>query len=506
MNNAACYTRRALELRAAEYYASIRKPEKEWKALEDLAPQLAEFEHRICAQDYDSANLLLKAIGINYLCAWGHYARLAELYERLLMNLSENHPSKCALLGDLGSTYYEMGQFHKAIGHCESALKIVTEQGDAAQQHHYMGVLGRVYSNSGQHERAIDLYQRAVTLAHKLGDYRNVGTYLGRLSVAYRRSGQVRQAIALYEEALPLLREGGNRTEYERHLGDLGSAYRDLGQFEKALQYHQETLAIARAIGYRRDEGIWLNSLGLDHYGLGHWQQAIDFYRQARAILSEIGDQRNHCVCLHRLGVTYWALGEVEQAIGYCTEALSLAETMVYQPGAFDCHVSLSRMLLSRRQLSAASQHSDAATNLHVPKTYYLAPLACGIVRLYQGYTSAEQAFTDAVRLCQEAIGRTIDLYQPHYALALALVGRAVCDSHWIDLAQRTDLLTPALAEYRRALAITAAPGVVRDALRDLELIRAAGIEGLEPAFALLEQAIADWQLLPGDALPSPTS
>ena len=29
--------------------------------------------------------------------------------------------------------------------------------------------------------------------------------------------------------------------------------------------------------------------------------------------------------------------------------------------------------------------------------------------------------------------------------------------------------------------------GIVQDALRDLELIRAAGIEGLEPAFELLE-------------------
>ncbi len=490
MSSPNSYSWRSLELRAAEYYTHIRKPESEWKTITDLAPQLAEFEHRICAADYDSAGLLLKAIGAGYLLVWGHYARLAELCERLLMNLPEDHPGKGALLGDLGSAYYEMGQFQKAIGYCVRAVKIATEQGDAAQQHRYMGVLGRVYSNLGQHERAIDLYQRAATLARKLGDYRNVGTYLGRLSVAYRRSGQVRQAITLYEEALPLLREGGNRTEYERHLGDLGSAYRDLGQFGKAIHYHQETLAIARAIGYRRDEGVWLNSLGLDYYGRGRWQQAIDFYQQARAILSEIGDQRNHCVCLHRLGVAYWALGEVEQAIDYCTEALSLAETMAYQPGAFDCHVSLSRMLLSRRQLSAASQHSDAATNLYVPKTYYLAPLACGMVRLYQGNTSAEQAFTDAVRLCQEAIGRTADLYQPHYALALALVGQAVCDSHWIDLAQRTDLLASALTEYRCALDITAAVGVVNDALRDLELIRAAGIEGLEPVFGLLEGAL----------------
>jgi hypothetical protein len=42
-------------------------------------------------------------------------------------------------------------------------------------------------------------------------------------------------------------------------------------------------------------------------------------------------------------------------------------------------------------------------------------------------------------------------------------------------------------AEYRRALENCAAPGVVCAALRDLEMIRAAGIEGLEPVFELLK-------------------
>jgi len=48
-------------------------------------------------------------------------------------------------------------------------------------------------------------------------------------------------------------------------------------------------------------------------------------------------------------------------------------------------------------------------------------------------------------------------------------------------------VVAQSLEEYRRELEICAAPGVVRDALRDLEMIRAAGIEGLEPAFELLE-------------------
>jgi hypothetical protein len=60
------------------------------------------------------------------------------------------------------------------------------------------------------------------------------------------------------------------------------------------------------------------------------------------------------------------------------------------------------------------------------------------------------------------------------------------CGPRWAGEGERAGLLAPALAEYRRALGICAAPGVVHDALRDLEMIQGAGIEGLKPVFELL--------------------
>jgi hypothetical protein len=86
-------------------------------------------------------------------------------------------------------------------------------------------------------------------------------------------------------------------------------------------------------------------------------------------------------------------------------------------------------------------------------------------------------------------LDKTASLYKARYALAAALVGCAVCDPRWAEEGERAGLLAPALAEYQRALENCAAPGVVRDALHDLETIRAAGVEGLEPAFELLESA-----------------
>jgi len=83
MADATVYTRRNLELKAAEYYMSIRKQEDEWKFLADLGPQLNEFQHLIRAGDCIGAYQVLESIS-DYLSKWGQYAWLVKMREKLL--------------------------------------------------------------------------------------------------------------------------------------------------------------------------------------------------------------------------------------------------------------------------------------------------------------------------------------------------------------------------------------------------------------------------------------
>lgn len=139
-------------------------------------------------------------------------------------------------------------------------------------------------------------------------------------------------------------------------------------------------------------------------------------------------------------------------------------------------------------ELSQARQRCVEALALDMADMSHQAALVLGIVLLRQRDPTAGQTFADAVARCRARLDKTPGLYEPRYALA-ALVGQAVCDPCWADEDERAGLLAPALAEYQRALENCAALGVLRDALHDLEMIRAAGIEGLEPAFELLESA-----------------
>ncbi|MBL0344371.1 hypothetical protein [Candidatus Villigracilis affinis] len=79
------FTQHDLTSRAADYFAQARKPRAEWKKLDDLSAQLAEFDLRCAAGDYDTAASVLTEIDFDYLLLWGHSRLLIEMHEKLQM-------------------------------------------------------------------------------------------------------------------------------------------------------------------------------------------------------------------------------------------------------------------------------------------------------------------------------------------------------------------------------------------------------------------------------------
>ena len=482
------YNQRNVELRAADFYAGLRKPESKWKSIEDLEPQLAEFEHRVRAGDYDEACRVLDQIDSDYLSLWGHHARLVKMREKLLGRLADPD-LRATNLGRLGKVCGNLGQVERAIKLYEKALAIVREIGDRWSEGIWLGCLGDDYRALGQVEKAIKLFEEALTIAREIGNRREEGIQLGRLGRTYRYLGQIEWAINFYEQGLAIAREIGNRREEGGQLGFLGSAYRDLGQVERATDYFEQALAISLEVGGRQGEGLWRGHLGRTYRDLGQVERAIKLYEEALDIALETGNRWGKGANLANLGRAYHTLGQVEQAIKFYEESLTIFREIGTRSGESYQLVGLGKALLAIGKLSEARRRCTEALALDVPETGYQAALALGIVLLHQRDEAARETFADAAARCQALLDKTVDLYAPRYALAAALVGSAVCDPRWAEEDERPGLLAPALEEYRRALENCAAPGVVRDALHDLEIIRAADVEGLEPAFELLESA-----------------
>lgn len=442
------YTRQALERRAADYYVQLRTPEETWKSIEDVEPQIDEFKHRVRAGDYDEAYWVLETIDYNYLYLWGYHARLLALRRMLSGRLANPH-LQAGNLGGLGRYYHFLGQFRKAISSQERSLEIARMSSSRCQEGFALNHLGIIYRAKGECEKAIKFHKQALAIAIERDDHTEKGALLSQLGLIHHTLGQFKKAVKFYEEALSIVQEVGHRRWEVINLGYLGRTYYALGQIRSAIRLYTKALTIARKVGFRLHEVIWLNNLGNAYYALDQVEQSITLYEQALDIAREIG---------YRKGEGYQLLG-------------------------------LSRAHLTIGKLLEAQNTCGDALDLKVFEIDFQAALVLGIVLLHKDDPYAAKAFQDAVDTCRDVVGKTANHYAARYKLASAMVGRAVCDPHWANEGDRPNLLAPALEEYLHALAITAAPGVVQDAILDLELIQAAGIKGLEQTFELLENA-----------------
>ena len=169
------FTRFALLHRAGEYYQSIRTPRASWKTIEDLAPQLAEFEVRIAGEEYDAAASVLLEIDFDYLMLWGHSRLAAELHERLKGRLTDRELIRASCI-NLGICYYSLGDYRRAIDHHEQSLAIAREIGDRQGEGVALGNLGICYYSLGDYPRAIDHHEQALAIAREIGDRQGEGS------------------------------------------------------------------------------------------------------------------------------------------------------------------------------------------------------------------------------------------------------------------------------------------------------------------------------------------
>lgn len=438
------FTLHALRSRGADYFTRVQTPREEWKTLDDLAPQLAEFELRCQNETYDIAAAVLFGIDFNCLMHWGHYRLAIDLHTRLQGHLTDPW-IVAGSKGNLSLAYRTLGEFPKAIMLLEQALAIDRETGNRDGEESRLGELANCYYELGQLPRAIEFYERALTIAQELGD----------------REGEAVQ------------------------LGNLGNCYADLGQTARAVEACERALGIARAIGNRREEATNLDRLAIRHVDLGEMQQAITLYEQALTINRDLGYRYGEAIDLANLGQAYAFLGQWERAIGYSRQAVEVADAIGSAQVQAGARYSLALTHLFAGDLPSARQVVEAGRDHPHPSTQADFALLSGIVHLRHGATdTAAEAFREAIADADSQLQQSPANYSALDTKATALAG--------LSLAGPTDRSDDAIATFRAARNVTTAAGIVTGVLRRLDTLAPADPAGvlyrLRPAAAGFER------------------
>src|SRR5215213_2661750 len=318
------YTQFALFNRAAEYFAQSRLPREDWKTIEDLAPQLAEFDLRCAGEDYDTAGWLLLEIDFDCLFRWGFYRQMAEMHERLQGKLRDV-TLKGSSVGNLGSAYRLMGHIQRAIDCTEQALKLAREAGERQSETVWLTNIGNSYGDAGQTESAIDYYKQALAIARSIGDRQRVGYNLTNLGNCYLDLGQPAAAIKGYEEALGIARDFGEPMIVAIVLGNLAEALMEEGRFEESVVQTLDSINIAKAA-----KSTYVCSYANGHLALARLLTGdLPGARAAASEAAKYDEPSNNSYIMALLGIIALLQGDALTASESFKDAAAQAESMV---------------------------------------------------------------------------------------------------------------------------------------------------------------------------------
>jgi tetratricopeptide (TPR) repeat protein len=425
------YTRYALLHRGAEYFKETRRPRETWKALDDLVPQLAEFELRCAGHDYDRAASVLGEIDFHYLFLWGHYRLLVDLHERLQGKVQESDLALTSMLR-LGNALYGMGQYDRAIRSYEEALALARRSESRGDQGKLLGNLAICYSDLGEVPKAIDYTKQSLAIAVEVGSRKVEAVQLVNLGVRYSDIGQTAEAIGCFEQALTLNRQIGNRAGECHTLANLADLYADLSQPDKARDLVEQARTSAVEISYRLVE-VFANSIsGRLLRQQERWAEAIPAYEEAVRLADEIGSVRFQMTARRDLARALTRLGDFERA----------------------------RLL------------SDEASRYLYPSGFSSVLALQGILAMRQAdREGARSAFEAAIAHADDLLRRGSQNWSPASARALAFAGLSLCKD--------ASLVATAVDAYRNARAINSNAGVVKEMLQDLDVLAAMDPTGL---------------------------
>jgi tetratricopeptide (TPR) repeat protein len=464
------FTMAALQAKAADFYVQIRTPAQTWRSLDDVRPQLAEFDLRCDIGDFDAAAIVLLGIDFSYLQVWGHYRTLIDLHTRIHDKITRpllqvDH------LGSFGHCYWSLGDYPKAISLHEEALRIARQtqyrQGEAVA----LVNLGNCHLTLGDYQKAITLYEDSVVIARQIDMQALEATALGNLGVCYSSLGDFPKAAGLHQDALRIGQETGDQPVQVNALINMGNCHLALGHYPEAITAYEDSLRIVRETGNRQGEANAVANLGNYYFCLGDYAKATGLQEDALAIVRDIGNRRGEAGITVLLARLHLARDDLAGAMSLFKEAMGIADaTSEFEPGVL-ARSGMVRVLLEAGEPAAALPLAAAALAVYYPTEHAAVCLLEGLALLALGRAQAGAAFGQALAAADALLALAAANVTALDVRALACAGLALTD----EPARASE----AAQAFARARSVSSAAGVVADVARMFAVFASADQEGV---------------------------
>ncbi|MDX3850272.1 trypsin-like peptidase domain-containing protein [Streptomyces sp. AK02-01A] len=304
--------RQSVERRVADWYAHIASPRTAWRTLDDLRPQRREFEHRLRAEDFDEAAIVLGSIS-EWMVWQGSALAVISMHLAVDGRLSDER-ARLAHVGGYGHARLSAGPMAQAVGLFTEAAALARRLDDRRGLQHAIFGLGDAHRQLGDLGAAVGPLAQAGDLAHEIGDAEREIHAILSLSLAHSSLGDGTAALADADRLSALARAHGDLLAEARSWNARSTALLVLGRWEETIEAGVRAVRAYRDAGVREATNYALNAQGVSLIALGRLTEALAALEAGLQESTEMENPRAEGVCLHNMAWAYWTDGRYERA------------------------------------------------------------------------------------------------------------------------------------------------------------------------------------------------
>ncbi|CAB0007250.1 unnamed protein product [Nesidiocoris tenuis] len=275
------------------------------------------------------------------ICCKRHLEISRELNDKLsegraLYNLGNVYHAKGKHIGRVGQQ--DPGEFPDDVREClqqavfyyEENLKLMRDLNDTAAQGRACGNLGNTYYLLGDFERAIQYHHERLKIAREFGDKAAERRAYSNLGNSHIFLGEFEKAAEHYKRTLVLAQELGDKAIEAQACYSLGNTYTLLRDYPMAIDYHLRHLQFAQTLMDKVGEGRACWSLGNAYSAMGNHEKALHFANMHLDISKEIGDNVGQATAQMNISDLRKVLGLPEGDLS--PDSIKLVNTYSTQP------------------------------------------------------------------------------------------------------------------------------------------------------------------------------
>ncbi len=372
--------------------------------------------------------------------ALGDYDRAVALYQQSVEILEENLDNKddlATVLGNLGDTLGEKGDYDTAIEYHQKALNIhegSNNQGEVGTCHNSIGL---DLLAKGDFDGAVEHLDKSLEIAKDFKDWVSVSVCYSNLGGIWQRKGYYDKAIEYYRKSLEIHERLDDPVEMAAALNNLGGALQRKGEYDGAMDCFQKALDIFKSLESPKREAVCYINIGMVYKEKCNYDTAIAYYQKSQKILEGLDDQVLLGTCYNNLGKAFKEKRDYDTAINYLQQAIEISEELNDWVNLAAYYTSLGEMYEKEEPDKAIAYHQKALELLESCKDWQ------GVARCYNNLARA----LDEKGEIEEAIN--------YYQQALEL---HECFEDWVEFARGCwnlgSLYATKLKKYDEALTL----------------------------------------------------